>query len=212
MMYVSWEEWEKSVSELEGFPKEWQQAYQEQCPAFDPQTSRSMRQWSILTEYLRTWPGAVRSNHPTASVVAVGSQAEWITEDHPLCYGYGAGSPFEKLCKAGGQVLLLGSPLTSLTLLHHAEHMAKVPGKRVVHNRTPVLRDGQRVWIEFEQYDTCQGIRDRHHDEYFEVIVGEFLSAGKGNCGKVGAAESYLFDASELARFAIKWMERMWGE
>ena len=108
--------------------------------------------------------------------------------------------------------MLLGSPLNRITLLHHAEHMAKVPGKRVVHNRVPVLRDGQRIWIEFEQYDTREGIRDRYPDEYFEVIVRKFLSTRKGNRGKVGAAESYLLDASEFARFAIKWMECIWGE
>jgi aminoglycoside N3'-acetyltransferase len=37
------------------------------------------------------------------------------------------------------------------------------------------------------------------------------LASGKGRSGKVGEAESYLFDAAELVEFAVKWLERMFG-
>ena len=36
-------------------------------------------------------------------------------------------------------------------------------------------------------------------------------ASGKGRSGKVGEAESYLFDAAELVEFAVKWLERMFG-
>jgi len=213
MMYAPWEEWEQAlVFGVEGFPEERRRAYLEECPPFSPLRSRANRGYSILTEYLRTWPGACRSDHPTASVVAVGARARWITEGHPLAYGYGAGSPLDRLCQAGGQVLLLGSPLDRITLLHHAEHMARVPHKRVVRNTVPVLREGQRVWITFEEFDTCEGIRDRAPEEYFGTIAHEYLSSGAGCCGEVGAARATLFDAADLVRFAIQWMERVWGE
>ncbi len=36
--------------------------------------------------------------------------------------GWIVGGPDVKLCEVQGKVLLLGAPLTTLTILHHAEH------------------------------------------------------------------------------------------
>jgi aminoglycoside 3-N-acetyltransferase len=85
MMYVGWEDDPYKLTE---WPEEWQKAYLEECPPFDPQRSRACRKWSILTEYLRTWPGAFRSDHPEASVAAVGAKAQWLAADHPLNYPF----------------------------------------------------------------------------------------------------------------------------
>jgi aminoglycoside 3-N-acetyltransferase len=212
MMYVSWEEWERYLAfGIDRQPEEERQAYLDECPPFDPATSRANRQWSILTEYLRTWPGACRSNHPTASVVAVGSKADELTRDHPLAYGYGQGSPFAKLCKVGGHVLLLGAPLNRVSLLHHAEHLADVPHKSVVHNKVPVVQNGQRVWIKCEQFDTCTGIGGRDAGTYFEMITRDYLASERGQAGTVGAAQSYLFSAQDLVGFAVQWLERRFG-
>jgi len=203
MMYVGWED---SPYELAEWSEDWQRAYLEECPPFNPARSRAYRKWSILTEYLRTWPGAMRSDHPDGSFAAVGRLAHWLTEGHPLQYGYGPGSPLAKLCEARGEVLLLGSPLNAITLLHYAEHMAKVPNKRIVRYKMPVLCDGQRVWVNMEEFDTNRGIVG-DAEEYFEAIVREYLTSGKGAGGKVGEAPSYLFDAADLVSFATQWLE-----
>ncbi len=212
MMYVSWEEWERVlVFGIDQLPKEQQAAYRQECPPFDPATSRATRQWSILTEYLRTWRGAYRSNHPTASVAAVGARAAWLTAQHPLDYGYGPGSPFAKLREVGGKVLLLGAPFKTITLLHHAEHLADIPNKRVIINKVPILRDGTRVWVEVEEFDTCESIIAGYQaEEYFESIGREYGAAGNSQQGKVGVADSYLFDGADLTAFAKQWMEKRW--
>jgi aminoglycoside 3-N-acetyltransferase len=206
MMLVSWED---SPYELATWSQDMQKAYLEECPPFDPATSRSYRKWGILTEYLRTWPSAFRSNHPDASFAAVGALARWITENHPLQYGLGPGSPLAKLCETKGKVLVLGAPLNNITLLHYAENIARVPNKKTIHYRMPILRDGKRVWVDIEEFDTngmLPGMK-----EYFEEIPREYLSSGKGSHGKVGAAQSYLIDASDLASFAVNWLERKYG-
>jgi aminoglycoside 3-N-acetyltransferase len=206
MMLVSWED---SPYELAEWPKDMQKAYLEECPPFDRATSRAYRKWGILTEYLRTWPGAFRSNHPDASFAAVGAKARWITENHPLQYGLGPGSPLAKLCEAKGKVLLLGAPLNTITLLHYAEHIANVPNKKTVQYKMPLLRDGKRVWVDIEEFDTngmLPGMK-----EYFETIPREYLSSGKGSVGKVGTAQSYLFDAADLVSFAVRWLEKEYG-
>jgi len=204
--------WEDNPYHFPDWSKEKQKAYLEECPPFDPATSRANRKWSILNEYLRTRPSAQRSAHPEGSFVAIGSLSQWITENHPIQYGYGPGSPLAKLCEAGGKVLMLGAPFNSITLLHYAEFLANVPNKRVVNYRMPVLREGKRVWINLEEYDTSRGIVDWHGEDYFTVIGREYLLSGKGNSGKVGAAQSYLFDANDLVKFGIQWMERAFGD
>lgn len=209
MMYVAWED---GTYELAEWPAEKQQAYLAECPGFDPSTSRAHRKWSILTEYIRTRPGACRSGNPEWSMVAIGAKADWLTKDHPLQYGAGPGSPLEKLVQADGKVLLLGSPLSDVTVLHYAEYLAQVSNKRTVRYQLPIMRDGRREWVQIEELDSNNGIAHWPGGNCFEAITNAFLAAGKGRAGKVGAAQSYLFDAAELVAFARVWMERELGE
>jgi aminoglycoside 3-N-acetyltransferase len=208
MMYVAWED---RTDHLPEWPAERQAAYLAECPPFDPATSRANRKWSILTEYLRTLPGACRSANPGASVAAIGAKAQWITENHPLQFGYGPGSPLAKLCQAGGQVLLLGVSLDTLTLLHYSEHVVAVPNKRTVRYPVPVLQNGQRVWVDVQEFDTSRGIVDWDGEDYFALIARDFLALGNGRRGMVGAARSYLFDAAALHEFAVQWMQQAFG-
>jgi aminoglycoside 3-N-acetyltransferase len=206
MMLTSWQD---TPYEFNQWSKERQQAYLAECPPFDPAISRAYyHELSILSEFLRTRPGAYRSSNPEASMAAIGAKAEWLTENHPLQYGYGPGSPLAKLCEAGGQVLLLGAPLETITLLHYAEHQAQIPNKRIVRYPTVILEDGQRKWVEVEEFDTSQGIVDWEGEDYFETIAKAFLASGQGRAGLVGAAPSYLFEATALIRFGIEWMEQ----
>lgn len=108
MMYVGWEDGPYHLDAWD--PQRWK-AYLRECPPFDPARSRAARRHSILTEYLRTWPGARRSDHPEASVAAVGHLADPLTQGHPRNYAFGPGSPLSRLVDSGGKVLLLGSPL-----------------------------------------------------------------------------------------------------
>jgi aminoglycoside 3-N-acetyltransferase len=108
-------------------------------------------------------------------------------------------------------VLVLGTPFDSVTLLHYAECLADVPEKRVVRYRMPVLVHGLRRWVDVEEFDTCDGIRDWDGGDYFEAIIEEYLASGHGMTGLVGTARSYLFDAQELTAFGVAWLERAFG-
>lgn len=89
--------------------------------------------------------------------------------------------------------------------------MSAIPDKRTERYRWPVLRDGRCEWIGFEQFDTSNGIVDRLDGDYFQRIVVKYLDHGSVSRGRVGAADSYLFDARDLADFAIEWLERQLG-
>jgi aminoglycoside 3-N-acetyltransferase len=178
-----------------------------QIPAFDPERSRSIRDNGAFPEMLRTTPGALRSANPGASCAALGGRAAWFVDDHALDYGYGPHSPFGKLVAEKGKTLLLGAPRDTLTLLHHAEHLADVPGKRIRRYETPILVDGQTVWRWFEEFDTTEP-PDGLPDDYMATVVTDFLATGRGREGKVGEAPSVLVEAAEIVPFAVEWLQQ----
>jgi aminoglycoside 3-N-acetyltransferase len=212
MAYASWEE---HVYQLGDWPQAHRDAYHAEPPVFDLRTSEAARDHGRIPERVRTWPGAERSAHPEASVVAVGARAQWLTAEHPDHAAYGPQSPFARLVEAGGDVLMLGAPLETVTLLHHAEAIARVEDKRRVTFRVLVAADGGAVEREYTDIETSEGAFDYGVLELgadsFEVIAREALAAGIGIRGRVGEGESHLFPARELTAFAAEWMEARFG-
>jgi len=179
-------------------------------PVFDKLTAHAARDHGILHETLRNWPGALRRDHPDAGICAIGAQAAWLTADHPFQYGYGPGSPLAKIVEARGRVAVLGAPLDSIALLHYAEHIAPIPDKRVVRYRRKMIAapGSAPEWMEFEEFDAAYPVNSRLPEDYFEQIGRAALAAGLGRSGRVGNAESHLFDAPELVAFALQWLTK----
>jgi aminoglycoside 3-N-acetyltransferase len=208
MAYASWEEHVYRAAE---WPEQHRDAYLAEPPVFDVATAEAVREHGRLPERVRTWPRAERSAHPEASVVAVGARAKWLADPHPHDDAYGKDSPFARLVEAGGQVLLLGAPLETITLLHHAEAIARAPRKRRVTFQIPVAENGRVEQRTFTDIDTANGAFPYDElgldDDEFAVIARAALSAGIGLRGHVGQAECHLFDARELIAFAVSWLE-----
>jgi aminoglycoside 3-N-acetyltransferase len=213
MTYASWEE---HVYVAEDWPAEHRAAYAAEPPAFDPETAEAARENGRIPERARTWPAARRTAHPEASVVAVGARAAWLCAEQPDDDAYGARSPFARLVQDGGQVLMLGAPLDTITLLHHAEAIARVPAKRFVTSRIPVVEAGRVVQRSYTDILTgppgaVDYARLGLDEDEFAVIARDALAAGIGVRGLVGQAECHLFDAAELTRFAVAWLEERFG-
>src|ERR687885_404836 len=153
--YTGWQD--APPDDLDALDEEVRRAYLDEQPAYDPRVALSRRDHGRVPEALRTWPGALHSGHPEAGVAAVGALAGEITSSHPYNDAYGAGTPYARLVELGGQVALLGAPLDTVTLVHHAEAVAQVPEKRRVGYRYPVLEGGERVWRRFSDIDTSEG-------------------------------------------------------
>lgn len=179
-----------------------------EVPVFDKRIAPAARDHGVLHETMRNWPGALRSDHPDAGVVAIGPLAPWVTADHPFHYGYGEHSPFDKLIQAQGRVLLIGAPLDAITLLHHAEHKASIPGKRIRRYRRLMPGPEGPQWIDFEEFDTEEPVSDQLPADCFELIATDCLASGSGRQGHIGAAASFLFEAPDLVRFGVEWLER----
>ncbi|MFH8349742.1 aminoglycoside 3-N-acetyltransferase [Streptomyces sp. NPDC018045] len=199
-----------------GWPQAWQDALRAEHPAYDPVLSEADHNNGRLPEALRRRPGAVRSRHPDASFAALGAAATALVADHPWDDPHGPDSPLARLVTMGGRVLLLGAPLDSLTLLHHAEALAEAPGKRFVDYEQPIRVDGERVWRRFHDIDSEDGAFDYsavvpEGQQPFELIAQDMLAAGIGRRGTVGAADSHLFEAGDVVDFGVAWMEEKLG-
>ncbi|MGW3019656.1 aminoglycoside 3-N-acetyltransferase [Streptomyces longwoodensis] len=194
------------------WPQDWQDALRAEHPAYDPALSEADHNNGRLPEALRRRPGAVRSRHPDVSFAALGAAAAELMADHPWDDPHGPDSPLARLTAHGGRVLLLGAPLDTMTLLHHAEALAEAPGKRFVEYEQPLLVRGERVWRRFHDIDSEDGAFDYtavvpEGAEPFDVIARDMLAAGIGRRGSVGAADSHLFEAADVVDFATAWIE-----
>lgn len=204
--------WEDNPFHLAEWPESWQRAYLEEMPPFDPAKSEARREYGRLPERIRTWPGSWRSSHPLGSFVALGARARDITADQPPEDPYGRGSPLGKLVEADGQVLLLGAPLNTMTLIHHAEAMARTVDKRHVSYRLPVDEAEGVRWREFHHLDTSDGATLSYEaltgSDQVGFIAGELEAAAIGAQAKVANAGSHLLSARGFTRFATDWFER----
>jgi aminoglycoside 3-N-acetyltransferase len=69
---------------------------------------------------------------------------------HSLDDDRGEGSPLARVYDLDGQVLLLGVGHDNYTSLHLAEYRAAFPGRRWEGQGSPVLVDGVRRWVRYQ--------------------------------------------------------------
>jgi aminoglycoside 3-N-acetyltransferase len=181
------------------------------APYFDPEKSPACKSYGVLAETIRRWPGARRSHNPGASIIAIGGKADWFCSDHPINYGYGENTPLARLVETQGKILLLGSDLDQVTLLHYAEDRAQIPLKRVVRHQYQIMTNGSLRSVQAEEFDTSSPVLSEMPERYFEQITREFIELGGISSGTVGQARSYLLPARDLVEFAIEKMEREYG-
>lgn len=206
--YLDWDAPWEDVADVDGRTLD---TWRHEVMPFDPARTRAARANGAFAEMLRTTPGAHRSRNPGASVAAIGARAAWLTVDHPLDYGYGPGTPLARLVEAEAKVLMLGAPLDTMTLLHHAEHLAQIPDKRVIRTEVPFLVNGQTEWRRIEEYDTSEPVSERLPDSFIELIVMAYEAGGGGRRGAVGNADCLLVEAADILPFAVRWIETVAG-
>jgi aminoglycoside N3'-acetyltransferase len=167
-------------------------------PPFNPKRARVYRGFGLLNQALVDTPGALRSAHPDASMVALGPLARELVElvePHRLGQAFVPGSPLERFVKRSGNVLLFGAPLDAVTVLHYAEAIADIPGKRRVNYEMPLLGlDGGTVWERAEDFDS-NGILDCFaidgEMDAVETIARAYVASGRHREDRVAKAHCY---------------------
>lgn len=147
-----------------------------------------------IAETVRTWPGAIRSLHPTHSVAALGAAAERFTAGHEdSITPCGVDSPYRRLADdPDGRILLLGCDHQSNTTLHAVEEMAAAsyhlhptPAHATIRAAGRVLE--RTLWI--HRWGTPR---------QFNAIAHLLVERGAQVDGRVGAASAHLLSAAAV--------------
>ncbi|GAB3387166.1 aminoglycoside 3-N-acetyltransferase [Massilia agri] len=189
-------------------------AVRDSWPAFDPEHAPSYPGFGAFNEFIRKHPDCRRSPHPDASMAAIGPDAAWLVAPHRMGSAYGPGSPLERLLHKGGKVLSIGAGPDAVTVLHYAEAVARIPGKRRVVYSMPLLVDGERRWVTASDWDS-NGILDEYAGpegpDAVERAARDYLALGRHREGMVGRAAARLIDANDIVRFGQAWLEGRHG-
>ncbi|WP_338885089.1 aminoglycoside 3-N-acetyltransferase [Xenorhabdus sp. TH1] len=206
LCYTNWEQnYEDSLDVNGDIPSE----LKSEIMPYDRSCSRASKDHGVFAECVRTTKGAIRSQNPGASVVAIGNNAEYFVENHSLDYGYGNDSPFAKLVERQGKILMIGAPYETMSLLHHAEHLVNIPNKRIRKMEIPLLQNDQVEWVVLEEFDTVDPVCERFNQGYFKDIVEHFCHEHSDVVieGTIGSANTLLVPAREILDYAVHWME-----
>lgn len=176
-------------------PEGWPERIRETVPPYRPAITPT-RGMGAIPECFRTYPDVRRSRHPQYSFAAWGAEA--VVEDHSFDRALGEGSPLARLYERDADVLLLGVGHGSNTSLHLGEYRADLDLATVEYG-APVLRDGARTWVDFEDVETDASD--------FEDLGADFEREVGSATGAVGAAEARLADQRDLVDFAVDWLE-----
>ena len=180
-------------------PEEYWQIIRDNWPAYDKKITPTNTMGAV-SEMFRSWPGAIRSDHPARSVAAWGKHAEYLTADHDLSNIFGEGSPIGKLYELDGDVLLIGVDYDKNTSIHLADVWATYPGKHNCIEHSAVMEDGKRIGNEYETLFV--------DGEDFVEIGEAFEQDHDVKKTSLGNATLRLMKQREIVDFAIDWIEK----
>jgi len=181
-------------------PQEWWQTVRDTMPVFTT-TTAPVRGVGRVPAVFVTQPDVVRSNHPSGSFAAWGNNAPLVVAQHSLNYCFGEQSPLATMYDADFHILFLGAPFESNTSLHLAEIRATYPNKKSIRQGAPILVNGKREWVEFDELD--------YDNDDFQDITRAYIQSGKPHSNAtIGNADCWLFPINTMVDFGVEWIEK----
>lgn len=149
-----------------------------------------------------------RSLNPTHSVVAIGQRAEWYTSEHHYDETpFTIKSPYYKLLKSRGKILMFGATLDHLTILHVVEDMLGSLFPYNIYSKSYtvkiITKNNENFISKYRTHNKLSGIlRDNTKVNKF---IKELPST---KVYKVGAGEVVLIDSKDLFILVLNLMKQ----
>ncbi len=164
----------------------------------------------VINELFAKKENAIRSLHPTHSAVAIGPRAKYYTEGHDLDdTPFGVHSPWWKIIKEGGKLLMLGAP-KNFTSIHAVEDAVgkEYPWKVYLRKKfafdvTGYNNNHVKVYTKCHNPMTTLA-RD---SDIMDEFISELKSKGYWESYSIGASEIALVDAKGFALTYLDWLE-----
>lgn len=171
------------------------ETYRANVIPYDRLVTRVHPELGFMPEFIRRQAGARRGDHPVLSFAAVGPRAAEAVESQPLHMPLGPESPLGWLVANRGVVVMVGTGVASLTLLHLAETLA--PISYVRSGRRRVLGQGGWVWY-----------WGAPSDGHGFGNASEVLDEATLTVGRIGHAATRVVDAAAVVERAVGRLSR----
>ncbi|WP_407271847.1 aminoglycoside N(3)-acetyltransferase [Radiobacillus sp. PE A8.2] len=171
-------------------------------PIFNVNETRS---WTgAIPETFRKRSDAVRSLNPTHSVAAIGASAVNLTTGHEDCMTpCGFGSPYFRISRRKGKILLIGTTLKSNTSLHMVEDLADV--------KFHLQPEPTECMIINQQGNTLNRSVILHKWgtwRRYPVLHDVLLEKGIMKEGLIGQAKSFLIDSHLMVEYTTELLKK----
>lgn len=174
---------------------------------FDVSTSPILT--GVLNEIIATQNGAIRSLHPTHSVVALGPRASYYIKDHEKDETpFGNNSPWWKIIKSNGSILLFGAP-HNITSIHAVEDAIGEVYPWKVYLKKKYMYDVVDVnGIHHSVLTTCHNPATTIRRTHLPDFIQELKNNGFWESHPIGASEIVLLSARGMALTYLNWVEK----
>jgi len=165
--------------------------------AFNRQSTNS-KGMGVFSEYIRNLKESKRSFHPTQSVSAVGKYKDYIVENDTQSPFHPEG-PFGRLLELNTKVILLGSTINSVSMIHWVEEKESVP-YRYWKSFSGVYEDqDQKEERTYKMYVRSLELSPQLRLDYIKKRLMENNRLGKF---EVGSGEILSFDPLDFVTIA----------
>ncbi len=160
---------------------------------------KSKSEVGVFSEFIRTLPNAVRTDHPIFSHAILSEQPEQYCEIN--ADSFGDDSLFAKLVKRKAKILFLGTSFDRATLIHHAEQQIGVPYRYIKKFDGILRKHGEEYPVESTYY-----VRDLNVNP--TLTMAPFTAHMKDLALlkeiKIGAGKLLLINADDFVNRAIE--------
>jgi aminoglycoside 3-N-acetyltransferase len=158
----------------------------------------------IICETFRKSPDVFRSAHPTHSISAWGSDADWLVKDHHLDdTPFGDNSPFARLMELGGYILGIGLDTRWITFYHHFEDtyanypiQVYLPKKILLHSMNA---KGKMIDVTTYCHDNAvSSVRLNNAPSTRKIIDQALTDFGNISRGKIGEGTGFIIKTKSV--------------